>query len=178
MVREAAKSYPGAQFVRSEVASDGERAIERTHQEADYGRQGKGSIFGAFPPASGAALTVPYSGRTIANGTAFLEQVECVYAVLDNLSTHHATDVLLFSLGHPRWEFVFQPTATAYLNVIEPWWKGLRSLALMGRRLESWEEVCQAVQNATSYGNAHRHPFVWGNRHRGRPRLARLATIA
>ena len=46
-----------------------------------------------------------------------------VYAVLDNLSTHRAVDVLLFQLTHPRWEFVFQPTYAAYLNLIEPWWK-------------------------------------------------------
>jgi hypothetical protein len=38
---------------------------------------------------------------------------------------------------HPRWEFVFQPTYAAYLNLIEPWWKVLRSLALKGRRFET-----------------------------------------
>ena len=52
-----------------------------------------------------------------------------------NLSTHSAPDVLLFSLLHPRWEFVFQPKYAAYLNLIEPWWKVLRSLALKGSRL-------------------------------------------
>jgi transposase len=31
--------------------------------------------------------------------------------------------VLLFSLAHPRWEFVFPPKYAAYLNLIEPWWK-------------------------------------------------------
>ena len=41
-------------------------------------------------------------------------------------------DVLLFQLTHPRWEFVFQPTYAAYLNLIEPWWKILRSLARKG----------------------------------------------
>jgi hypothetical protein len=42
--------------------------------------------------------------------------------------------VLLFSLLHPRWEFVFQPKYAAYLNLIEPWWKVLRSLALKGSK--------------------------------------------
>jgi len=28
--------------------------------------------------------------------------------------------VLLWALAHPRWEFVFQPTYAAYLNLIEP----------------------------------------------------------
>jgi hypothetical protein len=39
---------------------------------------------------------------------------------MDNLNVHSAYDVLLFSLAHPRWEFVFQPTYAAYLNLIEP----------------------------------------------------------
>jgi len=46
---------------------------------------------GAFRPATGEALTVPYHGRTIANWVAFLDRVdewvgaaaERVYAVLD-----------------------------------------------------------------------------------------------
>ena len=40
------------------------------------------------------------------------------------------------ALSHPRWEFVFQPKYAAYLNLIEPWWKVLRSLALKGRRFD------------------------------------------
>ena len=36
---------------------------------------------------------------------------------------------------------VFQPKCAAYLNLIEPWWKVLRSLALKGRRFETWEQV-------------------------------------
>jgi hypothetical protein len=38
----------------------------------DYGRRGKGSIFGAFQPATGEALTRPYGGRTIKNWVDFL----------------------------------------------------------------------------------------------------------
>jgi transposase len=123
-------------------------------------------------------LTAPYARRTAANWVDFLEQVDAwvpaeaerVYAVLDNLSTHRTADVLLFALAHPRWEFVFQPTYAAYLNLIEPWWKTLRSLAFKGRRFESWQELAQAAADATAYWNAHRHPFVWGHRRRHRPR--------
>ena len=127
---------------------------------------------------TGAAFTVPYAGRTTANWVDFLDQVDewlppdadRVYAVLDNLSTHRAPDVLLFALTHPRWEFVFQPKYAAYLNLIEPWWKILRSLALHGRRFESWEALCDGVARATGYWNAHRHPFIWGRRRRHAPR--------
>ena len=68
---------------------------------------------------------------------------------MDNLSTHRAPDVLLFMLAHPRWEMVFQPKYAAYLNLIEPWWKMLRSLALAGRRFETWDEIREAVDHAS-----------------------------
>ncbi|HEY7119204.1 MAG TPA: transposase [Tepidisphaeraceae bacterium] len=170
---EAAKSHPGSAVIRSDPT--GERR-ERAKQEIDDGRRGSGYVFGAFRPATGEAFTAPYPGRTIANWVDFLERVDGwaaqeaarVYAVLDNLSTHRARDVLLWAVGHPRWEFVFQPTYAAYLNLIEPWWKVLRSLALRGRRFESWDEIARAIERATAYWNAHRHPFVWGRRKRRR----------
>jgi hypothetical protein len=101
-------------------------------------------VFGALQPATGAAFTLSYERRTTTNWVDFLDAVESwidpaverVYAVLDNLNVHSAPDVLPFGLLHPRWEFVFQPRYAAYLNLIEPWWKTLRSLALQGRRFE------------------------------------------
>jgi DDE superfamily endonuclease len=178
---ERVTSCRGRRLVRA--APSGERRSRAT-QEIDYGHGGGGYIFGAFVPATGAALTHPYGARSTANWVAFLEQVDTwldagdrrVYAVVDNLRAHRAVDVLLWALPHPRWAFVFQPTRAAYLNLIEPWWKVLRSLALHGRRFETWAQFCQAVAAATQYWNAHRHPFVWGRRtHR---RAAHRAGIA
>ena len=186
---ESAKSFPGQQPVRAVPRGAGERA-ERATQEIDYGRRGKGYIFGAFLPATGDAFTAPYGGRTIANWVDFLERVddwlpaqpERVYAIVDNLNVHRAVDVRLFVLAHPRWEFVFQPKYAAYLNLIEPWWKVLRSLALKGRRFETWAEIAQAVEAATAYWNAHKHPFIWGRRRRHQPRrragIGRLPKVA
>jgi transposase len=181
---EAAKSFPGTRVIRGRPSAAQAAAgtpTPRATQEIDYGRRESGYVFGAFVPASGYALTQPYPARTAANFADFLEHVDPwldeldpsaqhIYAILDNLSAHHATDILLFSLAHPRWEFVFQPTYAAYLNLIEPWWKILRSLALKGRRFETWAELCHAVEAATAYWNAHRHPFIWGRRRRHRPR--------
>jgi hypothetical protein len=170
---ESVKSFPGRCLVSA--ATTPRRA--RATQELDYGRRGSGYVFGAFVPATGAVLTMPAPRRTTAAFLVLLEQVEAwldpgigrVYAILDNLHAHRALDVLLWALAHPRWEFVFQPTYAAYRNLLEPWWKVLRSLALKGRRFETWAEVCQAVTAATHYWNAHRHPFTWGTRQRRPP---------
>lgn len=70
--------------------------------------------------------------------------------MLDNLSTARAADVLLDRAGPPRWEFVFQPTYAAYLNLIEPCRKILRALAVRGRRFKSSEEITWVVADATN----------------------------
>ena len=169
---QASKSYPGRQLVKPA----GPRA-ERAKQEIDYGRRDvAGYVFGALQPATGAAFTTTYERRTAVNWVDFLGRVESwigpaaerVYAVVDNLNIHGGMDVLLFALAHPRWELVFQPKYAAYLNLIEPWWKVLRSLALKGRRFEAWAEIEQAVERATAYWNEHKHPFIWGRRRRHR----------
>ncbi len=90
---------------------------------------------------------------------------------------------LLWSLAHPRWEFVFQPSSAADLKLIEPWGKILRSLALRGHRFETWDGVEQAVERATAYyWNDHCHPFVWGGRKRRpstrQPGIARVPVTA
>ena len=179
---QAAKSFPGRQPIHVEPkdgAGGGDRRpAGRAKQEVDYGRRGKGYVFGAFRPVTVAALTAPYPSRSAAHWADSLEKAEAwvpadvrrVYAIVDNPSAHRATDVLRFCLAHPRWEFVSQPKYAAYLNLIEPWWKVLKSLALKGRRFETWEEVCRAVEEATAYWNKHRHPFIWGRRRRHQPR--------
>ncbi len=186
----AAKSYPGRQLVCAQSQAQDGGAMWRAKQEADYGRRGKGYVFGAFQAASGAAFTDWYDRRTTVNFVDFLARVdawlpteaECVYAIMDNLSAHRSANALLFSVRYPRWRFVFQPVYAPYLNLIEPWWKTLRSLALKGRRFETWEEVEQAITAATRYWNAHRHPFVWGRRRRRQPRrqpgIAQVANVA
>jgi transposase len=154
------------------------RPTEWAKQQVETGQRGRGGyVYGAFLPATGEAMTRCYEHRRGVDWVDFLEHVAAwvpaevgrIYAVLDNLPTHRTTDVLLFSLWYLRWEFVFQPKYAAYLNLIEPWWEILKSLALKGRQFKTWDEIREVVAAATAYWNKHRHPFVWGRRRRHRP---------
>lgn len=166
----SAKSYPGRQLCPTAPP------CTRAKQPTDYGKRGGGFAFGAFAPATGAAFVATYARRNATNWVEFLEAVDAwvapqiaqVVAILDNLGAHRGQDAQLFSLGHARWRFVFVPKGAAYLNLIEPWWKTLRSLGLKGKRFETWEEVAGALQEATAYWNGHKHPYVWGRRRRHR----------
>jgi hypothetical protein len=107
---EAAKSWPGVRVLRTAPSEQPHRPAGRARQEIDYGRRQSGYIFGAFQPTTGEAWTAPYARRTALNWADFLDHVERwidptverVYAILDHLSAHRATDVLLFALAHPR----------------------------------------------------------------------------
>src|SRR5689334_16903251 len=99
---ESAKSFPGQQLVHARPRAGGDGQAQpagRAQQEIDYGRRGKGYIFGAFRPATGEALTRPYGSRSAAHWADFLSQVEAwipaeverVYAIVDNLQAHRAT---------------------------------------------------------------------------------------
>jgi DDE superfamily endonuclease len=162
MEPKSAKSTPGNWLVRAQTqaqAAGGVRAAERARQEADCGRRGKSYLFGAFCPAAGDAFTKSWERRTTANWLDFLAHVstwlltdcEQVYAIVDHLRAHRAPEVLLRLLAYPPWKFIFQPKYAAYGNPIEPWWKVLRSLALEGRHVETWEGFCRAVAAATAY---------------------------
>jgi transposase len=176
------KCFPGSEPIRVEpgVEPDGtRRPAGRARREVETGRRQRGGyVFGAFRPATGEAFTHSYPRRDGANWVDFLERVEAwvpaevdrVYVILDNLPSHRTTDVLLLAPGHPRWEFVYQPTYAADLDLIEPWWKVLKSLAPAGRRFATWEEMTEAFAAATASWDGHRHPFVRGRRRRHQAR--------
>ena len=103
----AARSDPGRRVVKPA----GPKA-QRAKQEIDYGRRGKGYVFGAFRPATGEAFTATYGGRTTANWVDFLGAVEGwidagverVYAVVDNLKPDHGMLPALWQAvqAHPQ----------------------------------------------------------------------------
>lgn len=133
----------------------------------DYGRRAFLWVFGAFEPKTGKALTHCTYRRRSLDFLAFLDktarnwpQGELVF-ILDNLSVHKTIDVQLWALAHQRVRFLFQPTYAPWLNLIEPWWKTLRSLALKGRRFEDAEALRSSICQGTIYWNDHRHPYVW-----------------
>jgi transposase len=79
----------------------------------------------------------------------------------DNLSTHHSRDVKTALLAWPEIQIQFLPKYASWLNLIEPWWKQLKSLALKGRRFENAEELQNAFEEAHRYWMRHRRPYHW-----------------
>jgi transposase len=162
----AVKTYPGESYV-----PHGRRAT----YEPDYGRRGKLWVHGAFEPATGEAALTFSTRRDSASHIALLEQVVTLFPsdrlllIADNLSTHHSRDTHAALLAWPDVRLQFLPTAAAWLNLIEPWWKVLKALALKGRRFETVAELEAAFRAALAYWTAHRHPFTWHKRPKDQP---------
>jgi len=152
----SAKTYPAARW-----------SYKRPPVTPDYGRRAKVWVFGAFEPRTGQALTCCAPGRAAAHFLTLLNQLVARWSqgtlilIIDNLASHKTLDVRLWALAHPRVHFLFQPTYSPWLNLIEPWWKTLRSLALKGRRFEDDDEIRAAILDAVSYWNGHCYPYVW-----------------
>jgi transposase len=154
----SAKTYPG------EVWKDGPG---RATFAPDYGRRGRVWVLGAFEPATGLAATLCSPRRDSASFIQLLALVLQTYParewvlITENLTTHRSRDTQTALLAWPGVRLLLLPKYACWLNLIEPWWKQLRSLALKGRRFERLDEVIEAIVQATAYWNAHRYPYVW-----------------
>ncbi len=154
----SAKTYPGEEW---------KLGPNRATFEPDYGRRGKLWVHGAFEPATGQATILMSPGRDSASHIQLLEKVMCEFPaerwliIEDNLIIHASREVKLALTSRPEIQIQFIPKYACWLNLIEPWWKQLKSLALKGRRFETVDELTLALNQALDYWNAHRHPYRW-----------------
>jgi transposase len=154
----AAKTYPGEEWVLGR---------NRATFEPDYGRRGVLWVLGAFEPATGEATIVLSPRRDSASYIQLLEKMVTTFpadrwlVITDNLSTHRSRETTLALAAWPEIRTLFIPKYACWLNLIEPWWKQLRSLALKGRRFENVDELSDALNAGLDYWNAHRHPYHW-----------------
>jgi len=154
----AVKTYPGEEW---------KVGPNRATFEPDYGRRGKLWTHGAFEPATGQAAILMSPGRDSASHIQLLEKIFVEFPadrwliIEDNLSIHTSRQVKLALAAWPEVQVLFIPKYACWLNLIEPWWKQLRSLALKGRRFETLDELTSTLNQALAYWNAHRHPYTW-----------------
>ena len=157
----AVKTYPGEEW---------KRGPHRATYEPDYGRRGKLWVHGAFEPATGQASILMSPGRDSVSHIQLLEKVMTEFPsdrwliIEDNLSIHTSRETRLALAAWPEVRIQFIPKYACWLNLIEPWWKQLRSLALKGKRFETLDELTHDLIRALDYWNAHRHPYHWKKR--------------
>jgi predicted unusual protein kinase regulating ubiquinone biosynthesis (AarF/ABC1/UbiB family) len=65
----------------------------------------------------------------------------------------------------------FLPKYACWLNLIEPCWKQMRTLALKGHRFETVDEFSAALRLALDYRNEHKHPYRWKKQPQEQPKI-------
>ena len=154
----SAKTYPGEEWLKGPY---------RATFEPDYGRRGKLWVHGAFEPATGEATLLLSPKRDSRSHIQLLEKVidafpsKRLLLIEDNLVTHQSRDVKTALLAWPELRIQFLPKYASWLNLIEPWWKQLKALALKGRRFETRQELCDSFEEALLYWNRHKKPYRW-----------------
>jgi len=157
----AVKTYAGEEW---------KQGPNRATFDPDYGRRGKLWVHGGFEPATGQATMVVSPSRDSASHIQLLEHVMTEFPaerwliIEDNLSIHTSRQTRLALTAWPEVRVQFIPKGACWLNLIEPWWKQLRSSALKGRRFETLAELTAALDAALYYWNTYRHPYHWKKR--------------
>ena len=154
----AVKTYPGAEWQQGPC---------RATFEPDYGRRGKLWVHGAFEPATGLGTILLSPSRDSASHIQLIEQVVQRFPsdrwllIEDNLSIHTSRETMLALAAWPEIRVQFLPKYAPWLNLIEPWWKQLPSLALKGRRFATVDQLTDSLYAALDYWHRHRHPYHW-----------------
>jgi transposase len=119
-----AKTYPGAEW---------KPGSQRATYQPDYGRRGKVWVHGAFEPVTGEATFILSDRRDSASHIQLLEKVITTFPadklllIEDNLSTHVSRDTKIALAAWTEIQVLLLPKYACWLNLIEPWWKQLRS---------------------------------------------------
>lgn len=157
----SAKTYAGWEWKRSEG---------RATYEPDYGRRGALWVHGAFEPSTGEACIHLGAKRDSANHLCLLERVREQFPapryilIMDNLSIHHSKAVEEAVARYGDMQVLYLPKGACWLNLIEPWWKQLRSLGLQGKRFADLEALGCSLEAAVDYWNLHKYPYKWGEK--------------
>jgi transposase len=151
----------------------------RPHYRPDYARHGYCWAYGALKHRTGEVFVQTADTRDTPSWLRFLDGLEAfapageVYLIADGLPLHWTLETMLWNWGHPRFHFVPLPTAAAWLNLIEGFWKILNQRALAGRACRSLAEVEAALRAGGADWNRHPTPSLWGRPARPKRHLKR-----
>jgi transposase len=143
------------------------RSQTMTH---DYKRHGTTDLFAALNIGTGEVtydFRPRHTGRDVLR---FFRQIDRtvsrgleVHVVLDNLSAHKAPELQAW-LAHPRrrrWHLHFTPTSSAWVNLVEHWFRELTARRLRRGSFMSVEHLIDSITLWADRWNADPKPFVW-----------------
>ena len=137
-------------------------------QSHNYLRHGTLDLFAALDVATGKVIGRTKKRHRAEDFVAFLRVLDAqvepglqVHVILDNLSAHRAPKVKRWLARHPRFQFHFTPTYSAWLNLVERFFGLLTEHALERGSHTSVPALRNAINEYIETHNEEGSPFVW-----------------
>ena len=141
------------------------RPERQTH---NYIRHGTVDLFAALNVATGQVVAQTKKQHRSRDFVSFLREIDervdsalTVHVILDNLSAHKSPLVKRWVARHPRVQFHFTPTYSAWLNLVERFFGLLTEHALKRGSHASPHALRQAIYAYVDAHNDEGKPFKW-----------------
>lgn len=116
------------------------------------GQNQKHYLAGALHAHNGALVWVEHARKTTALFIKLLEalvrayrQARQIVLILDNYSVHKSAGTQAWLRQHPKFQLVFQPTYSPWVNQIERLWKVMHDTVTRNHRCPTFDALCQRV---------------------------------
>ncbi len=143
------------------------RPERQTH---NYIRHGTVDLFAALNVATGQVVAHTKKQHRSRDFVSFLREIDervdptlTVHVILDNLSAHKSPLVTRWVARHPRFQFHFTPTSSAWLNLVERFFGLLTEHALKRGSHSSTHALRHAISAYVDAHNDEGKPFKWTN---------------
>jgi transposase len=141
------------------------RAGTMTH---DYKRNGTTTLFAALNTLDGSVVGECLPRHRHQEFLKFLRTLDRefpaeldLHLIVDNYRTHKHDNVNQWLAKHPRFHLHFTPTSSAWLNLIERWFRELTDKAIRRGVFYSVPELIAAIQHYLDAHNEDPKPFIW-----------------
>ena len=141
------------------------RAATMTH---DYKRHGTTTLFAAMSMLDGAVISRCAQRHRHIEWLDFLRQIDretpqhlALHLICDNYATHKHSKVTKWIAKHPRFHVHFTPTSASWLNMVERFFRDIRTNRLRNGVFRSVLELTTAIKEYIAVHNKTPKPFIW-----------------
>ena len=134
----------------------------------DYKRHGTTTLFAALNMLDGKVIGECLPRHRTKEFVKFLGTIDrntpaelALHLIVDNYATHKHPAVQRWLARHPRFHLHFIPTSSAWLNLIERWFRELTTKRLRRGVFKSVPDLVAAIEEFIAHHNRHPRSFTW-----------------
>lgn len=134
----------------------------------DYVRHGTTTLFSALELLEGRVIGLCQKRHRHQEWLKFLKTIDAqtpaeldLHLILDNYATHKHAKVQAWLERHPRFHLHFIPTGSAWLNLVERFFREIITKRIRRGAFRSVAALEQAIREYLTAHNADPKPFVW-----------------